>query len=110
VNGIKNWPKKCSTPTTPCLLQAPKKWGKFAFINLSFKSPCSVTYQPNVSSWVNPSHLLYFNFVGRIIGKAIYDGRLLDCYFTRSVYKVHYWCYLLFELIFRIINMIAHDG
>ncbi|KAI3653085.1 hypothetical protein MP228_002510 [Amoeboaphelidium protococcarum] len=46
-----------------------------------------VTYQPNPASWVNPSHLQYFKFVGRIIGKAIYDGRLLDCYFTRSVYK-----------------------
>ena len=47
-----------------------------------------VTYQPNPSSWVNPSHLLYFKFVGRIIGKAIYDGRLIECYFTRAVYKV----------------------
>ena len=46
-----------------------------------------LTYQPNATSWVNPSHLLYFRFVGRVIGKAIYDGRLLDCYFTRSVYK-----------------------
>lgn len=46
-----------------------------------------VTYQPNPTSWVNPSHLLYFKFIGRVIGKAIYDGRLLDCYFTRPVYK-----------------------
>ncbi|KAI9357936.1 hypothetical protein DFJ73DRAFT_173945 [Zopfochytrium polystomum] len=46
-----------------------------------------VTYQPNRASEVNPDHLLYFRFVGRIIGKAIYDGRLLDCYFTRSFYK-----------------------
>ncbi|KAI9202105.1 E3 ubiquitin-protein ligase/Putative upstream regulatory element binding protein [Polychytrium aggregatum] len=46
-----------------------------------------VTYQPNRSSGVNPEHLSYFKFVGRIIGKAIYDGRLLDCYFTRSFYK-----------------------
>ncbi|ORY44089.1 hypothetical protein BCR33DRAFT_850734 [Rhizoclosmatium globosum] len=46
-----------------------------------------VTYQPNRSSWINPDHLLYFRFVGRIIGKAIYDGRLLDAYFTRSFYK-----------------------
>lgn len=46
-----------------------------------------VTYQPNRSSWINPDHLSYFKFVGRIIGKAIYDGRLLDCYFTRSFYK-----------------------
>ncbi|KAJ3048819.1 hypothetical protein HK097_010180, partial [Rhizophlyctis rosea] len=46
-----------------------------------------VTYQPNRLSSVNPEHLSYFKFVGRIIGKAIYDGRLLDCYFTRSFYK-----------------------
>ncbi|KAK9762549.1 E3 ubiquitin-protein ligase tom1 [Basidiobolus ranarum] len=54
-----------------------------------FKSSAvdKVTYQPNRASWVNPDHLLYFKFVGRVIGKAIYDGRLLDCYFTRSFYK-----------------------
>ena len=46
-----------------------------------------VTYQPNRSSGINPDHLSYFKFVGRIIGKAIYDGKLLDCYFTRSFYK-----------------------
>lgn len=46
-----------------------------------------VTYQPNRSSWVNSDHLSYFKFVGRVIGKAIYDNRLLDCYFTRSFYK-----------------------
>ena len=47
-----------------------------------------VTYQPNRSSGINPDHLSYFKFVGRIIGKAIYDGRLMDCYFTRSFYKL----------------------
>ena len=46
-----------------------------------------ITYQPNRSSYVNPEHLSYFKFIGRIIGKAIYDGKLLDCYFTRSFYK-----------------------
>ncbi|KAJ1929022.1 E3 ubiquitin-protein ligase tom1 [Tieghemiomyces parasiticus] len=54
-----------------------------------FKSSAvdKVTYQPNPASWANPDHLTYFKFVGRILGKAIYDGRLLDCYFTRSFYK-----------------------
>ncbi|RKP39991.1 hypothetical protein BJ085DRAFT_20779 [Dimargaris cristalligena] len=54
-----------------------------------FKSSAvdKVTYQPNPASWVNPDHLTYFKFVGRIIGKAIFDGRLMDCYFTRSFYK-----------------------
>ncbi|KAF9128724.1 hypothetical protein BGW39_004819, partial [Mortierella sp. 14UC] len=46
-----------------------------------------LTYQPNRASWVNSDHLLFFKFVGRVIGKAIYDGRLLDAYFTRSFYK-----------------------
>ncbi|OMH81460.1 E3 ubiquitin-protein ligase TOM1-like [Zancudomyces culisetae] len=46
-----------------------------------------ITYQPNPQSWANPDHLLYFKFVGRIIGKAICDQRLFDAYFTRSFYK-----------------------
>lgn len=46
-----------------------------------------LTYQPNRASFINSDHLSYFKFVGRVIGKAIYDGRLLDAYFTRSFYK-----------------------
>ncbi|KAF9186277.1 hypothetical protein BGZ51_006019 [Haplosporangium sp. Z 767] len=46
-----------------------------------------LTYQPNRASYINPDHLLFFKFIGRVIGKAIYDGRLLDAYFTRSFYK-----------------------
>ncbi|KAI8978993.1 hypothetical protein BDB01DRAFT_852215 [Pilobolus umbonatus] len=46
-----------------------------------------LTYQPNRASAVNSDHLSFFKFVGRVIGKAIYDGRLLDAYFTRSFYK-----------------------
>ncbi|KAG8907932.1 hypothetical protein FRB99_001440 [Tulasnella sp. 403] len=52
--------------------------------------PCAadkLTYQPNQSSWVNSEHLLFFKFVGQIIGKAIFDGRLLDAYFARSLYR-----------------------
>ena len=32
-------------------------------------------------------HLMFFKFIGRIIGKALYEGRLLDCFFSRAVYK-----------------------
>jgi len=46
-----------------------------------------LTYQPNRASEVNSDHLLFFKFIGRVIGKAIYDARLLDAYFTRSFYK-----------------------
>lgn len=47
----------------------------------------SATYQPDKRSYINREHLENFRFVGRIIGKAIYDGQLLDAYFTRSFYK-----------------------
>ncbi|OAA54878.1 HECT protein [Cordyceps fumosorosea ARSEF 2679] len=30
---------------------------------------------------------IHFKFIGRIIGKALYEGRLLDCFFSRAVYK-----------------------
>lgn len=46
-----------------------------------------VTYTINSSSHCNSNHLSYFKFVGRIIAKAIYDNKLLECYFTRSFYK-----------------------
>lgn len=45
------------------------------------------TYHPNRTSYVNPEHLSFFKFIGRIIGKSIYDGCLLDCHFSRAVYK-----------------------
>lgn len=45
------------------------------------------TFQPNPNSSVNPDHLSYFRFVGRIVGKAVADGFLLDSHFTRSLYK-----------------------
>ncbi|VEU19917.1 DEKNAAC100738 [Brettanomyces naardenensis] len=45
------------------------------------------TFHPNRTSWVNPEHLSFFKFVGMIIGKAVYDGYMLDCHFTRAVFK-----------------------
>lgn len=47
----------------------------------------AATYQPDKRSYINTEHLEFFKFVGRVIGKAIYDGQLLDAYFTRSFYK-----------------------
>ncbi|XP_037772840.1 E3 ubiquitin-protein ligase HUWE1-like isoform X4 [Penaeus monodon] len=46
-----------------------------------------VTYMINPASHCNSNHLSYFKFVGRVIAKAIYDNKLLECYFTRSFYK-----------------------
>ena len=41
------------------------------------------TFQPNPLSMINTNHLDYFKFVGRVIGKAICDGQLMDAHFTR---------------------------
>ena len=52
--------------------------------------PCAVDrliYQPNRYSAINPEYLLFFKFIGRVIGKAIFDGRPLDAYFARSLYR-----------------------
>ena len=45
------------------------------------------TFHPNRLSGVNEEHLMFFKFIGRIIGKALYEGRVLDCHFSRAVYK-----------------------
>ncbi|KAI9804681.1 MAG: hypothetical protein M1833_006756 [Piccolia ochrophora] len=45
------------------------------------------TFHPNRLSGVNQEHFLFFKFIGRIIGKALYEGRVLDCHFSRAVYK-----------------------
>ena len=45
------------------------------------------TFHPNPLSEINEQHLTFFKFIGRIIGKALYEGRVLDCHFSRAVYK-----------------------
>ncbi|KAL7424430.1 E3 ubiquitin-protein ligase tom1 [Cryptotrichosporon argae] len=58
--------------------------------NFALFEPCAAdkqTYQPNKFSSVNDDHLSLFKFVGRVIGKAVYDSRLLDAYFSRAFYK-----------------------
>jgi E3 ubiquitin-protein ligase HUWE1 len=45
------------------------------------------TFHPNPMSEVNPEHLTFFKFIGRVIGKALYENRVLDCHFSRAVYK-----------------------
>jgi len=45
------------------------------------------TLQINQDSGINPEHLSYFHFVGRIIGQAIFHGHYLDGGFTLPFYK-----------------------
>lgn len=47
----------------------------------------AATFQPNPNSVFQTEHLSYFKFVGRVVAKALFDGQLLDVYFTRSFYK-----------------------
>ncbi|CAM8937305.1 unnamed protein product [Rhodiola kirilowii] len=47
----------------------------------------NATFQPNPNSVYQTEHLSYFKFVGRMVAKALFDGQLLDVYFTRSFYK-----------------------
>ncbi|XP_059608668.1 E3 ubiquitin-protein ligase Smurf1 isoform X2 [Phlebotomus argentipes] len=45
------------------------------------------TLQINTDSAVNPDHLSYFHFVGRILGIAVFHGHCLDGGFTTPFYK-----------------------
>ena len=45
------------------------------------------TFHPNSQSGINEQHLTFFKFIGRIIGKALYENRVLDCHFSRALYK-----------------------
>lgn len=52
----------------------------------------SSTFQPNPNSVVqsigaDANHLDLFKFAGRVVAKALFDGQLIDAYFTRSFYK-----------------------
>jgi len=47
----------------------------------------NVTFQPSPQSNINDQHLNYFKYVGRIFGKALHDGYMMDAFFTRSFYK-----------------------
>ncbi|XP_055311962.1 E3 ubiquitin-protein ligase Smurf1 [Sitodiplosis mosellana] len=45
------------------------------------------TLQINPDSGINPDHLTYFHFVGRILGIAVFHGHCLDGGFTTPFYK-----------------------
>lgn len=46
------------------------------------------TLQINPNSGVNPEHLNYFKFIGRVLGLGIFHRRFLDAYFIVSFYKM----------------------
>ncbi|KAJ3014470.1 hypothetical protein HKX48_005129 [Thoreauomyces humboldtii] len=46
------------------------------------------TLQINPNSGVNPEHLNYFKFIGRVVGLAIFHQRFLDAFFITAFYKM----------------------
>jgi E3 ubiquitin-protein ligase NEDD4 len=46
------------------------------------------TLQINPTSGVNPEHLNYFKFIGRVLGLGIFHGRFLDAKSTVSFRKM----------------------
>lgn len=57
-------------------------------IGLFKRSAHGNTYQPDPNSAIQENHINYFQFIGRIIGKALLDGMYLECFFTRAFYKI----------------------
>ena len=52
--------------------------------------------QINADSGINPDHLSYFHFVGRIMGIALFHGHYIDGGFTMPFYKVSYFVHAMF--------------
>lgn len=46
------------------------------------------TLQINPHSGINPEHLNYFRFIGRVVGLAIFHRRFLDAFFIGAFYKM----------------------
>ena len=47
-----------------------------------------VSFHPNQQSFQQDNHLQFFKFVGRVIGKAIFEGMYLECHFSKPFYKM----------------------
>jgi len=58
------------------------EYGLFEYAN---EDIYALQISPN--SCINPEHLAYFKFIGRIVGLAIYHGHYIDCSFSPVLYK-----------------------
>lgn len=57
------------------------------FALFEFSSEEKTNVIPFKGSYVNPEHLSYFKFVGRVIAKAIMDGSFINLHLAKFVYK-----------------------
>ena len=46
------------------------------------------TIQINPNSGINPEHLNYFKFIGRVVGLGVFHRRFLDAFFVGALYKM----------------------
>jgi E3 ubiquitin-protein ligase NEDD4 len=46
------------------------------------------TLQINPHSFINPEHLNYFKFIGRVVGLSVFHQRFLDAFFVTAFYKM----------------------
>lgn len=53
-----------------------------------YSSQDNYILQINPNSDINPEHIVYFKFIGRVMGMAIFNRKFLDAFFVRSFYKM----------------------
>ncbi|CAL8102741.1 unnamed protein product [Orchesella dallaii] len=58
----------------------------YGLFQYSHENQCCVQINPD--SGVNPDHLSYFQFVGRVLGLAVFHGHHIDGSFTLPFYKM----------------------
>lgn len=52
-----------------------------------YSTHANYTLQISPQSAINPEHLQYFQFIGRVVGVAIFHQKFLDAFFVTSFYK-----------------------
>lgn len=58
-----------------------------AYCLFEYSSHANYTLQISPRSNINPEHLDYFRFIGRVIGLAIFHQKFVDAFFVTSFYK-----------------------
>jgi E3 ubiquitin-protein ligase NEDD4 len=58
------------------------------FCLFEYSAHDNYTLQINPNSSINPEHLNYFKFIGRVVGLAVFHQRFLDAFFITALYKM----------------------
>lgn len=53
-----------------------------------YSTHTNYTLQISSKSFINPEHLVYFRFIGRAVGVAIFHQKFMDAFFVVSFYKL----------------------